>query len=112
MTDLLQKGTLSGHPGNIRSIQALTCLNFFIPICIETILLIRIIAVYPPRLQTLTKNILIYGVLASMQLGRLINMALFFKTVIITMRTSANAFIGVKLPSARAEWFLQLMYDM
>ena len=112
LTNVLQKITLAGHPGNVHLIQGLVCVSFFIPVCTQSILLIRILAVYPPRLLTWKKNLLIYGTLASVQTSRFINMGLYFNQVISVLNRSSDAFTSWHISFVRAEMFLQLFYDM
>ncbi|KAM5541492.1 hypothetical protein V8D89_004682 [Ganoderma adspersum] len=75
LTDV--KNNLIGHLGSVRDILPLAFLSCFIPICTQSILLIRILAVYPPRVLPWKKNLLIYGVLLVVLAARIINMGLF-----------------------------------
>ena len=88
---------------------------FFVPICVQCILLVRIVAVYPPRTLTWTGWLLVYGTLIVLVAARLVNMSLAFNEIVGGARRSASALvvgeIAWKSPYAKAEWFLQLSYD-
>ena len=105
-----QKDIIAGRPGSMRRLQALFLLSYLIPICTQSILLLRILAVYPPRLLPWKKNLLIYGVLAVVLAARIINIALYLHQVIVTLNRSGDRFSAWKSPFLRVDWFLQLFY--
>ena len=92
--------------------QALIILSYLIPICTQSILLIRILAVYPPRVLTWKKNLVVYGVLAVVLTARIINMGVYLNQIFSELRKSMDVFVAWKSAFVRVEWFLQLFYVM
>ena len=96
----------------MRRLQALFLLSYLIPICTQSILVIRILAVYPPRELRWTKNLLIYGVLAVVLVTRIVNMGFFLQQTITDSDKPSDVFSAWKSPFVRVDWFLQLFYVM
>ncbi|KAM5531178.1 hypothetical protein V8D89_015148 [Ganoderma adspersum] len=104
------KDTLLERPASVSRIEALVILSYFIPICTQSILLIRIFAVYPLRLLSWKKNLLVYGVLGVALMARTINMGFCLHQIIADLQKSVDIFVGWTSPFVRADWFLQLFY--
>ncbi|PIL26383.1 hypothetical protein GSI_12140 [Ganoderma sinense ZZ0214-1] len=106
------KDVLAGRPTNMQRIQALIFLSYLVPICTQAILLVRILAVYPPRILTWKKNLLVYGVLAVVLTARIINMGVYLNQILSELRESTDAFVAWKSAFIRIDWFLELFYVM
>ncbi|RDX48920.1 hypothetical protein OH76DRAFT_1404109 [Lentinus brumalis] len=111
-----QTGAASGRLGPTELITVQTCLYFLIPICVQCILLIRIIAVYPPYSLSWTRGVLIYGTLGAIMVARIINVSFSFHKIDEAARRLRNweavGHIAWVLPNSRVEWILQLFYDV
>ena len=94
----------------------MTCLYFFIPICVQCILLVRILAVYPPRTLSWSLWAAIYGPLTAVIIVRIVNASIAFRKIAEGTDKYQDAYVAAQiawnLPYAKAEWFLQLLYDM
>ena len=111
-----QKRSLALNPVDANFLLALTYLYSIIPICSQSILLIRVLAVYPPRQLTWARRFLIYGTLAALQTARVVNIILDFVKTTQTIHATKN-FIEVelsvwKVPYVKVEIILQLAYDV
>ncbi|RPD76870.1 hypothetical protein L226DRAFT_459885 [Lentinus tigrinus ALCF2SS1-7] len=111
-----QAGAASGKLAPTEFITVQTCLYFLIPICVQSILLVRIVAVYPPYTLSWTRKILIYGTLGAIMVARIINVSFSFHKINEAARRlrdwEAVGHIAWVLPNSRVEWFLQLFYDV
>ena len=93
-------------------------MSFLIPVCVQSILIVRVVAVYPPRMQTRLRNLLIYGGFVVISVARIINMVLFLKKTARQIATSQSAdtltisLYTMRLPNGRAEWILQSVNDL
>ena len=89
---------------------------FFIPICVQCILLVRIIAVYPPRTLTVAGWVVIYGTLIVVTIARFVNIALALNIIVDSAHQSSSALVTGQIvwnmPYSKVEWFLQLFYDV
>ncbi|KAI0691677.1 hypothetical protein C8Q76DRAFT_634634 [Earliella scabrosa] len=108
--------TLSARPVNPDITIAMTCLYFFIPICVQCILLVRILAVYPPRTLSWSLWAAIYGPLTAVIVVRIVNASIAFRKIAEGTDKYQDAYVAAQiawnLPYAKAEWFLQLLYDI
>ncbi|KAJ7765511.1 hypothetical protein DFH07DRAFT_737759 [Mycena maculata] len=88
---------------NINVFIAMGCLTFALPICVESILLFRLLAVYPPSRTPRRTFWFIFAPLLLLKLARVIN-------GIITMFPSpvAAAQVTSKQAGNEVEWFLQV----
>ncbi|KAI0706021.1 hypothetical protein C8T65DRAFT_652487 [Cerioporus squamosus] len=107
--------TVSGRYVSPEWITALTGLYFFIPLCVQCILFLRIFAVYPPRTISRLLAIAIYGMLLAMTVARVVNIAIVLKELDDAGRMSANAWAvataGRHIPSIMAELSMGLVFD-
>ncbi|RDX46052.1 hypothetical protein OH76DRAFT_1356743 [Lentinus brumalis] len=91
-------------------------LYFFIPVCVQCILFVRIVAVYPPRTLSWIRTVAIYGSLSAIAIARLANVGVALKRVQDGSRGSDSpwvaATVGWHVPSAKAELFMGLLYDV
>ena len=92
-------------------------MSFLIPICVQCVLIIRVIAVYPPWRLKWTQTLLIYGTFVALFIGRVINMGLFLNKVAQDISSSGAdtitiALYAVSLPNGKAEWILQSVNDL
>ena len=92
-----------------------------VPFCVQAILILRVLAAYPPRSMPPSGRLIIYGPIAIFKLARIANlvfMAVRLEQIIQAGGgLSSNSVFTVSqavwsLPSAKAEWFLQLFDDM
>ncbi|KAI0691630.1 hypothetical protein C8Q76DRAFT_758730 [Earliella scabrosa] len=111
-----QSHAVSGRPPASDLTTALTCMYFFIPICVQCILLVRIIAVYPPRTLTVAGWVVIYGTLIVVTIARFVNIALALNIIVDSAHQSSSALVTGQIvwnmPYTKVEWFLQLFYDV
>lgn len=92
-------------------------MSFLIPVCVQAILILRVIAVYPPRALNWARKVLIYGPFIALSIGRIVNMVLYLNNASQVIRQSgANAtaisFYVLHRPNAKAEWILQSVNDL
>lgn len=108
--------TASGRAVPTEFLVAIIGFYILIPICVQCILLLRIIAVYPPYALTLVRRVLIYGTLVALLIARVINAGIgLHKLTVDAKKTRDWEVIGSAswaLPNSRVEWFLQLFYDV
>ncbi|EJF58932.1 hypothetical protein DICSQDRAFT_128637 [Dichomitus squalens LYAD-421 SS1] len=111
ITELTNKTT------NQRLISASIGLYVVLPICVQTILLFRIIAVYPPRSLPIATCIGLYGPAIAMKAARVANACYLIystqrgKEGVPKTVASQSAAIWTS-PYAKSEWFLQLADDV
>lgn len=92
-------------------------MSFFIPVCVQSVLIVRVVAVYPPRLLSSARCMLIYGAFAALSIARIVNMTIFLDSVSKEMsRTGADTLTISKyafdLPNGKIEWILQSVNDL
>ena len=91
-------------------------MEFLVPICVQGILLVRVLSVYPPTQNTRKQNLAIYVPMAAFKIARLINAAYATHDLVGHLFDSqgvirAAQFVwGTKY--VKVEWFLQLFDDM
>ena len=95
---------------------ALAVLVFFIPTFVSFILLVRVVAVYPPRRLSWARTILIYTPIALLKTARIVNQCLLTFNMVKAIR--GNPFGGLDAgpvvwtqPYAKVDWFLQIFDD-
>ncbi|KAI0351191.1 hypothetical protein OH77DRAFT_1429988 [Trametes cingulata] len=90
---------------------AYACMTILVPMFAELVLLFRVVAVYPPRVLSWRKVILIYTPIVAVKMARVANEAIFIaKWVDLTKHTVNPLLTGQEawsLPYAKVEWFLQ-----
>lgn len=96
-------------------ITALTGLYFFIPVCVQCILFVRIFAVYPYRTISRPLALAIYGTLFAMTVARIVNISIALKRIDDAGHLAPNAWavtvVGRRIPSVMAELSMGLVYD-
>ena len=94
----------------------IVAMNFLVPISVQGILLVRLIGVYPPKENTLKKNLMIYIPVTAFKIARLVNAAYATRDLInhapdsLGVIGAAKVVWGTKF--VKVEWFLQLFDDM
>ena len=113
----LQIKELIAMPPSPTVISVMTALCIVIPICVQTILFLRVLAVYPPQQLSLSVRMGIYGPLVAMKVARVANAFYLIGTVqrntSDTPRTIASQSAAIwSSPFAKSELFLQLIYGV
>ncbi|TFK83130.1 hypothetical protein K466DRAFT_589991 [Polyporus arcularius HHB13444] len=107
--------TVAGRFVGAEWITALTGLYFFIPVCVQCILFVRIFAVYPPRTTSRPLALAIYGTLFAMTVARIVNITIALKRINDAGHLAPDAWtitvVGRRIPSVMAELALGLVYD-
>ncbi|KAF9049304.1 hypothetical protein BDZ89DRAFT_1108257 [Hymenopellis radicata] len=102
------------HPVSQATYIAESVLIGSIPFLVESILVVRVFAVYRPSQMTLLNAALVYVPIILVKIGRLINLLLFWTTWFPTLRNGGNPIVVSQqvwhLPYTKIEWFLQ-MFD-
>lgn len=94
----------------------IVAMNFLVPICVQGILLVRLIGVYPPKDNTKKKNLAIYVPVVAFKIARLVNASYATRDLInhtpdtLGVIGAAQLVWGTKY--VKVEWFLQLFDDM
>lgn len=104
--------TRPDSPLNDASLIAYIVLLAFLPFLIESILVMRLIAVYPPRRTTTKVLLAIFVPIALLKSGRLANLILWVHRYSILIRTANYTQLAVLsegLPEATVEWTLQVV---
>ena len=108
--------SVTGRSVSPQFITGLTGLYFVIPICVQGILLVRILATYPPRVISRLLAFAIYGTLLAMMLARAINIGVAIQKISNTTRMSGNLWTATTfeehVPSLKVELCMTLAYDM
>ena len=113
----MQKGAFAGEIASSRFTLAFSAFSFCIPLCVQSVLIIRVIAVYPPRTLTWRRNLLVYGLFVALFIARLVNMSIYLTKVSRRIsETSADSITisvyEMSLPNGKLEWFLQSVNDL
>ena len=92
-------------------------MSFLIPVCVQSVLIVRVVAVYPPRMQSWARNLFIYGAFIALSIARITNMGLFLRTVSQEINSSGADTLTIslyaqRLPNGRAEWIMQSTNDL
>ncbi|PIL26420.1 hypothetical protein GSI_12177 [Ganoderma sinense ZZ0214-1] len=107
----------SGKIPESRLVLVFMSMSFLIPICVQCVLIIRVIAVYPPWRLKRMETLFIYGTFAVLFIARIVNMTLFLNKVAQDISSSGADTItislyAVSLPNGKAEWTLQSINDL
>ena len=113
----LQIKELIAMPPSPTVISVMTALCIVIPICVQTILFLRVLAVYPPQQLSLPVRIGIYGPLIAMKAARVANAFSLIDTVQRNtgdaLKTIASQSAAIwSSPFAKSELFLQFVYGV
>ncbi|KAM5539669.1 hypothetical protein V8D89_006778 [Ganoderma adspersum] len=108
----ISRTVFSGEIPESRLVLVFMSMSFLIPICVQCVLIIRVIAVYPPWRLKRGESLFIYGTFMALSFSRVINMALFLNKVAQDISSSGAdtitiALYAVSLPNGKAEWILQ-----
>lgn len=113
---VFQRTIINLRPINPKLAMVNTCLYFSIPICTQSILFLRVVAVYPPREVTWRQNIIIYGTFGALITARLANdIANFVYSGRLISRSSDASPVWAaewRLPYVKVELVLQLSHNM
>lgn len=96
------------------TVMAYGCLSSGIPIFVESILVFRLLAVYPPRRTSTRIVIAVFAPLLVIKVARVVNFIFFYSTVFrkeaeADSSSSALGPASFNHPSPKIEWFLQLV---
>ncbi|KAI0705616.1 hypothetical protein C8Q76DRAFT_630340 [Earliella scabrosa] len=85
-------------------------LQLLTPMLVQGILLLRVVAVYPPARLSWIRRILIYGPFAAIKTGRVINGGLFLADLCRAVNSNPlhAGIVAWGLVEVKVEWFLQL----
>ena len=94
----------------------MVAMAFLVPICVQGILLVRLVAAYPPNRNSRQQNLTIYIPVVAFKIARLINVGYMIRDLIGDLPnplgvSGAIEFIW-RTKYVRVEWFLQLFDDM
>ncbi|KAM5539667.1 hypothetical protein V8D89_006776 [Ganoderma adspersum] len=111
------RSVFSGEFPSSRLTLVFMSMSFLVPVCVQSVLIIRVVAVYPPRMLSWTRCMLIYGTFAALSVARIVNMTLYLdkvskeisRTNADTLTISAYAF---SIPNGKIEWILQMVNDL
>ena len=84
---------------------------------VQSILLTRVVAVYPPQILSRPRVLLIYTPIVAFKIARVVNVVLFSIHVNNAVRKNPLGALDAgpvawSLPNANIEWFLQVFDDM
>ncbi|KAM5537536.1 hypothetical protein V8D89_008863 [Ganoderma adspersum] len=116
ITIYFHKRNIALHPVGPRYLLTMSCLYFFTPISTQSILLFRVVAVYPLRSLSAARGLLIYGTFTATQTTRLVNAVVALVKASRFMDDTADVVTAAQifwaLPYVKVELFLQLAYDI
>ena len=91
-------------------------MEFLVPICVEGILLIRLVAAYPPASNSRRQNLAIYVPVIAFKIARLVNVVIATHNSIAHLSDSLGVIVAAQFvwrtEYVKIEWFLQLFDDM
>ncbi len=91
-------------------------MEFVVPICVQGILLVRLVSVYPPTHNTRWKNLAIYVPVVAFKVARLVNAAYATHDLVGHLPDSLGVIAAAQFvwstKYVKVEWFLQLFDDM
>ncbi|KAJ7830399.1 hypothetical protein B0H13DRAFT_1514563, partial [Mycena leptocephala] len=101
------------QPFNINAFIAVGCMTVGLPICVESILLFRLLAVYPPSRTPRLVLYSIFGPLLLLKLGRIINAIIFFTEITSLAHQFPSSIAAAQVawdrPGDKIEWILQVL---
>ncbi|KAI0742282.1 hypothetical protein C8Q80DRAFT_1108454 [Daedaleopsis nitida] len=107
--------SITGRSVDPRITTVLTAIFFLLPISVQSILLFRVVAIYPPHFMSWRYRLLIYGPFAILLVTRVVNASICIAKIEEGVGLFANTYqvsqLEWNLPYAKIEWFLQLFYD-
>ncbi|TFK35049.1 hypothetical protein BDQ12DRAFT_635510 [Crucibulum laeve] len=98
----------------VTEVVAVAWLVYFIPIFVESILIFRIVGVYPPQQTPCLVLLSVFVPLAALKIARLANIIVFIRNFTRIAHAQANPVLAGQLtgnayPGQKIEWFLQLI---
>ncbi|TBU38206.1 hypothetical protein BD309DRAFT_1012649 [Dichomitus squalens] len=104
------------HNANISTLDSALCvaLDVFVPLCAETVLILRVLAVYPPRLLPRFQCFILYGSIVLLKVGRVVNVTYVIYRMVRGPSEQAALVLAEfvwHLPNAKLEYILQLVDD-
>lgn len=94
----------------------ITVFEFLLPICVQGILLIRLVAVYRPGEMSLGRCLAIYVPVAAFKIARVVNSGFGLNYLLSHMPLDAGVIVAAQvvwnMKYVKVEWFLQLFDDM
>ncbi|PIL26376.1 hypothetical protein GSI_12132 [Ganoderma sinense ZZ0214-1] len=99
---------------SIASSTLLVSLNILVPLCAESVLIFRVVAVYPPHILSRTRRLALYGPIVLLKVTRVIN-AFYFIHLLLGGPHAQDPYALIqsiwRVPNGKLEWFLQLVDD-
>ncbi|KAM5531181.1 hypothetical protein V8D89_015151 [Ganoderma adspersum] len=94
----------------------IVAMDFLVPICVQGILLVRLVSVYPPTSNSRRQNLAIYIPVVAFKIARLFNAAYATHDLIGHLPDSLGVIAAAQFiwrtKYVKIEWFLQLFDDM
>lgn len=99
---------------SITSSTLVVSLYVLVPLCAESVLIFRVVAVYPPYLLSRTRCVALYGPIACLKVARVVNASYFIHSLLEGPHAQGPLSLAEyvwHLPNGKVEWFLQLVDD-
>ena len=94
----------------------MTIFEFLLPVCVQGILLIRLVAVYRPSEMPWGQCLAIYAPIVAFKIARLVNAGLATQHLLSHTPPNAGVIVAAQIvwgtKYIKVEWFLQLFDDM
>ena len=94
----------------------MTIFEFLLPVCVQGILLIRLVAVYRPSEMPWGQGLAIYAPIVAFKIARLVNAGLATQHLLSHTPPNADVIVAAQIvwgtKYIKVEWFLQLFDDM
>ena len=94
----------------------IVAMDFLVPICVQGILLVRLVSVYPPTSNSRRQNLMIYIPVVAFKIARLLNAGYATHDLIGHLPDSLGVIAAAQFvwrtKYVKVEWFLQLFDDM
>ncbi|TBU23795.1 hypothetical protein BD311DRAFT_63384 [Dichomitus squalens] len=111
---IIKTTTIQAVPTGI--VIVITAMEFLLPICVQAILLIRLVSVYRPRYLATKLRLAIYIPVVAFKVARLVNAGITVQYLLSHMPNDAGVIIAAQIvwgtKYVKIEWFLQLFDDM
>ena len=96
--------------------MAIVVMSFLVPIAVQGVLLVRLICVYPLRVNTGKQNIAIYAPVIAFKIARFINATYAARDLVLHLPNALSIIAAAQFVWStkyiKIEWFLQLFDDM
>ena len=94
----------------------ITIFEFLLPVCVQGILLLRLIAVYRPSEMSWGRRLAIYVPVVAFKIARVVNSGFALDYLLSHMPVDAGVIVAAQviwsMKYVKVEWFLQLFDDM